>query len=123
MEDMDGKMVLLGVIGLIVVAGIALSVAGGAAKFASDQSPVWYFYRDDCHFCQQQKPILEDLAQEGYRVKLVDLNAQPALWKQYGITGTPTFVAQSGQGERLEGLTQKAELKSFFDRSGAKVAS
>ncbi|MBI4361456.1 thioredoxin family protein [Candidatus Micrarchaeota archaeon] len=120
---MNGKIILLGVIAVIVVAGIALSVAGGASKFASDQSPVWYFYRDDCHFCQQQKPILEDLALEGYRVKLVDLNAQPALWQQYGITGTPTFVADNGQGERLEGLTQKAELKAYFDRNGAKVAA
>ncbi|HLD75575.1 MAG TPA: thioredoxin family protein, partial [Candidatus Norongarragalinales archaeon] len=90
------KMVGLGVGALVVVGILAVIVFGGAPAYASDASPVLYFYQDACHFCQQQKPILEELAKEGFRVKMMDVRANPGFWNSFKITGTPTFLVKNG---------------------------
>lgn len=88
--------------------------------YFDDASPVMYFYSESCHWCQEQKPILQELADEGYRVKPMNVGAHPEYWSQYNIAGTPTFLA--GSGDRLPGYTQKEELKQFFDEHNAKIA-
>ena len=95
--------------------GAAYSVA-----FAED-AQVKYFYSDACHFCQQQKPILDELAAEGYRVKPMDVQANPGYWQQYGVSGTPTFIAENG--DMLRGLQEKDDLRAFLDVHGGKTVS
>ncbi|MBU1197412.1 thioredoxin family protein [Candidatus Micrarchaeota archaeon] len=110
---------VLGVVGLILILGVMASSPGNE-PYLDDSSPVMYFHSDSCHFCAQQKPILRELASEGYRVKLMDVGRNPALWQEYGITGTPAFIAENG--ERLSGLTQKQALRTFLASNGAKIA-
>ncbi|MDP2717481.1 MAG: thioredoxin family protein [Candidatus Micrarchaeota archaeon] len=120
---MNLKLVLGGVLAVVVLASIYLAVGGSPLAFADDASPVLYFYSDTCQFCLKQKPILEELSAEGYRVKLMDVGRNTALWRQYNISGTPTFIADNGKGERLVGLTPKDQLRAFFDQNGAKIAA
>ncbi len=121
MISMSGKKVLLlavGLLALVAVAGVFV-FGKSAPAFASDASPVMYFYSDTCSFCLKQKPILEELAKDGYRVKLMDVRANPTYWQTYQVTGTPTFLSKGG--ERLSGLQDKETLRAFLDRSGAKI--
>lgn len=100
--------------------GPAKPVKSGAAystAFAEEAS-VMYFYSDACHFCLQQKPILDELAAEGYRVKPMDVLNNPGLGRRYNVSGTPTFVAENG--DRLVGLQKKDELRAFLDAHGGK---
>lgn len=119
---MDAKWVFVGILTLVIVGALAFALFRPAASFASDASPVMYFYRDDCKYCIQQKPILEELSKEGFRVKLMDVGRNPALWKQYGITGTPTFVNSKNPQDRLTGLQPKDTLRVWLEKSGAKTA-
>jgi thiol-disulfide isomerase/thioredoxin len=96
------------------------SAKGAAYSTAfAEEASVMYFYSDTCHFCLQQKPILDELAQEGYRVKPMDVLANPGLWRQYNVAGTPTFVAETG--DRLVGLQTKEDLRTFLDAHGGKT--
>lgn len=120
---MSGKKILIAVLCLIAIAIVAGAFVFGknAPAFASDASPVMYFYSDNCQFCLKQKPILEELAKDGYRVKLMDVRTNPNYWQKYQVTGTPTFLAKDG--ERLSGLQDKETLRAFLDQSGAKLPS
>ncbi len=119
---MDSKLIFGGILAVVVLAAVGMALFKAPPAYASNDSQVLYFFRDDCHFCQQQKPILEELSKEGYRVKLMDVARNPTYWKQYGITGTPTFVNSKNQADRLEGLQPKDTLKAFLEASGAKIA-
>lgn len=119
---MNAKWIFGGILAVVVVAAVAMALFKGPPAYASDASSVMYFYRDDCSFCIKQKPILEELAQEGFRVKLMDVGRNPTYWQTYGITGTPAFVNSKQMEDRLEGLQPKDTLKVWLEKSGAKIA-
>lgn len=120
---MKTKNLVLGIVGLLVVLMLILGYwASGPAStpYFDDKSPVMYFYRDNCEFCLAEKPILTQLAGEGFRVKKMDVNANPNYWQDYGIDGTPTFISKSG--DKLTGLTQIDPLREYLAKNGAKIA-
>ncbi len=80
---------------------------------------VYYFYSEACHYCQQEKPIVERLINESYNIIWMDVGIHPDYWQTYGIQGTPTFIASNG--EKKVGLTQYDELKAWLDQHGAKA--
>lgn len=106
---------------LVFGAGLYLTALGSASKktYADDNSPVMYFYSEGCHYCQQEIPILEELAAEGFRVKLMDVGAHPEYWQQYEISGTPTFIAANG--DKQVGFTEKIELQAWLEKHNARI--
>jgi thiol-disulfide isomerase/thioredoxin len=116
---------LLLVLAAVVIIGIAAYILTTSSpqsqNYADDASPVMYFYGESCEFCQQQKPILRELANEGYRVKMMNVEGNSEYWAQYEISGTPTFLA--GNGDRQVGLTQKDALRAWLQAHGAKIVS
>lgn len=83
--------------------------------YFDDNAAVMYFWQDGCHYCQQQKPILQELAkQDNLKVKSMDIANKPDMWTQYNISGTPTFIAPDGT--KLVGLQDKATLKKFLEK-------
>lgn len=88
--------------------------------YFDDASPVMYFYSDGCGACRLQKQVLEEIADEGYRVKPMNVGKHPEYWGQYNVRGTPTFLAENE--DRLVGYTQKEGLKQFLDEHGARIA-
>ena len=85
----------------------------------SAKGTVMYFYSEACHYCQQQKPIVERLENESYNITWMDVGIHPEYWQSYGIQGTPTFLASNG--DKKVGLTQYDELKAWLDQHGAKT--
>jgi len=115
------QLLLVGLVLVVILAGAFLSTSGKTKAYADDASPVYYFWRADCHYCQQQDPILSKLAEEGFRVRVMDVGANPALFAQYGVEGTPTFIADYGKGDKKVGLTQESELRAWLLAHGAKI--
>ncbi|MFH1056433.1 MAG: thioredoxin family protein [Candidatus Micrarchaeota archaeon] len=119
---MKTKTLVLALVAVIIL-GTALyifsSSSQGKKTYADDSSPVMFFYSEECTFCQKQKLILEELATEGYRVKLMDVGLRTEYWAQYEISGTPTFLAANG--DRQVGLTQAPELRVWLEAHGAKI--
>lgn len=107
---------------LFIGAGVALNYAQASApkKYFDDSSPVMYFWSEDCHFCKLQVPVLNELAEEGFRVKSMDVGKNPGYWQDYAVGGTPTFLASDG--ERLIGLQPKEKLRAWLEKKGAKTA-
>ena len=89
------------------------TVAGATATYFAPDAKVMYFYSDYCHWCQQEKEVLAELSNDGYKVKPMNVGENPDLWKDYNIEGTPTFVAANG--DRLVGFKEKDILKKFLD--------
>lgn len=127
--------ILISIIGLILVVGLGLigylklskkeisvnpssQVAGeqtSSKNYFSDDAKVMYFYSPLCHWCQQEEAqVLPGLGQKGYKVKPMDVNANPAFGQQYNISGTPTFVALNG--DRLVGYQETDVLQKFLDQ-------
>ena len=88
------------------------SPPAGDSYFAED-AKVMYFYSEACHWCLEEKKVLEELGKEGYKVKPMNVGEKPELWKQYNVSGTPTFIASNG--ERLPGYQKKEPLKKWLD--------
>ena len=83
--------------------------------FFAEDAKVMFFYSDLCHWCiKEEQEVLPVLAKDGYKVKPMNVGTQPDLWKQYNISGTPTFIAQNG--DRLVGFKRIDDLKPWLDQ-------
>jgi thiol-disulfide isomerase/thioredoxin len=116
---MNKLLIVIGAI-VVVVLAFALTSTGAKTPYADDKSPVMYFYSETCSHCIAMKPILAELAAEGYRVKMMNAGADASLWQTYSITGTPTWLAANN--ERIVGEQSKEALRAWFDAHGAKIA-
>lgn len=85
--------------------------------FESEKPVLVDFWATWCGPCRRQAPIVEELAEEGYAVGKVDVDAQPALAQQYRIMSIPTLLVFKGGQEvkRFVGLTSKDVLKESLE--------
>ncbi len=122
MRNLDKKIIIGAVVvAVLVLLGVFYYVGANSAPiYSSPNSPVMYFYQDDCPHCIAMHPIMLDLGAQGYRVKLMDAQTNPAYWSQYNIVGTPTWVAANG--DRLIGEQSEAALQAWLNAHGAKIA-
>lgn len=83
-------------------------------KYFDENASVMYFYSDYCSWCLKEKEVLTKLGDEGYRVKSMNVGENQNYWKDYNISGTPTFIAKNG--DRLEGYQDLDKLKPWLDQ-------
>lgn len=85
--------------------------------YFDNNASVMEFYQETCEWCIKESPILQQLSEQGYRVKPMNIGANHPenqhLWQDYKISGTPTFVASNG--DHLDGYQNLDTLKSFLD--------
>ncbi|MBC8521985.1 MAG: thioredoxin family protein, partial [Methanomicrobia archaeon] len=83
-----------------------------------------FFYADWCHFCQQQKSIIDELEQEyADKIAFIRVNAEEnsQAVDEFGVTGFPAMfliVNKDEEGyvyQEFEGFTQKEALEESFD--------
>lgn len=109
------------VLAILVIVVLGYGLSSHAPSYFDDASPVMYFYSDSCHWCLQEKPLLEKLAFEGFRVKPMDVGRNPQYWTQYSIGGTPTFLVNDSAATRHEGYMEEPALRAFLESHGAKI--
>lgn len=95
----------------------ATSNATPVADYYDENAPVMEFYQDTCSWCIKEKSVLEQLGAQGYKVKPMNIGPNypdhQSWWKDYNVSGTPTFVAKNG--DKLEGYQNYDKLKAFLD--------
>lgn len=121
------------ILGLVIVVAVIVALGTWGYKSNTDKTPtenpvpvanyfddsanVMYFYQDNCSWCIKQKDVLSQLGAEGYKVKSMNIGPNfpdhQSWWKDYNISGTPTFVAKNS--DRLEGYQTADKLKPFLD--------
>lgn len=108
----------IGVIGYVKVSENKTDVSTSQTQTESyfdENATVMYFYSPNCSHCNDEKPILTELAKEGYRVKPMNIQDNPSIADQYKIKGTPEFVSQK-DGARLEGFKEKEPLREWLSQ-------
>ena len=68
-----------------------------------------YFTATWCGPCQRFKPIMQEVANEGYSVQFIDIDSQKDTAEQYNVRSVPTVVIEENGSEvdRLIGATSK----------------
>ncbi len=94
------------------------------ASVASAQCKLLVFHSQWCGPCQAMEPTIQALSQAGYAVEEVDIDRDPMLAKQFGVTSIPCFVAvENGQEvDRAVGATSYERLESMVRVRPAGVA-
>lgn len=87
-------------------------------NYYDNNATVMEFYQDTCEWCIKEQPVLQQLGEEGYRFKPMNIGSNhpenQGWWQQYGVQGTPTFIAKNG--DKLEGYHDYASLKAWLDQ-------
>jgi len=99
--------------GLLLVGLMALPAFG--------QTVLYDFYADWCGPCQQMTPVIDQLANEGYVVKRINIDQHAEWAKKCGVQSVPTFVVADVDGkivDRVVGKTTINRLKVKMVRRG-----
>ena len=60
---------------------------------------VKYFTATWCGPCQRFKPIMQEVANEGYSVQFIDIDSQKDTAEQYNVRSVPTVVIEENGAE------------------------
>jgi len=80
---------------------------------------IYYFTADWCQPCKKTRPIVEQLNRDqstaGFQI--IDVDDNPDLVKNFGISSVPTFILFDGgiEKNRIIGGKTKEELVSFIN--------
>ena len=75
-----------------------------------------YFSATWCGPCKQFKPIMEELASEGYNIEFIDGDENPKEAMKYNIRSIPTTIILEGEAfsyhesARIVGVRTKEEM-------------
>jgi len=73
---------------------------------------VKFFNATWCGPCQQFKPIMKELANEGNNIQFIDVDKDSELASKYGVRSVPTVVIEDGgvEVDRFVGVLPKNKV-------------
>ena len=117
------KKIVISLMALFIVAMIALSFYGNAAKAIDGQLKLLMFHSKTCSFCKAfMKEVAYDYDNKELPLIIIDAHNQPDWFKEAmkenrikPIYGTPTFIIWNGRKElvRIVGYSGK---RWFYER-------
>ena len=102
----------------------SIVVAATSFQLAHAESVLVEFTTQHCGPCQRMRPVVQQLAAEGYAVREVDATSQPQVASQYRVSEFPTFIVLVDGREyaRLVGGTDHPHLVEMIHRATAIAA-
>lgn len=90
-----------------------------ACQQAVGETVLLEFTTQNCGPCRRMRPVVQQLATDGFSVREVDASSQPQAANQYRVTGFPTFIVLVDRREyaRLEGGTDYRTLVEMIHRA------
>ena len=94
---------------------LALSALGDGQTVLLD------FYSDNCPPCRRMAPIVAGLEAQGLPIRKINVDRDPQLAQQYGVSGIPCFVmlADGREIDRVVGATEPRRLAAMFTAAQA----
>ena len=94
---------------------LTLSLTGAAG-----QTVLLDFYSTNCGPCQEMAPVIAQFEAKGYPVQKINVDHQPQLAQQYGVTRWPTFLMLKDGREvgRLVGRRPLHEVLALYQQAG-----
>jgi thioredoxin 1 len=73
---------------------------------------VKYFSATWCQPCKHFKPVMQEIANEGYSVQFIDMDTNEVMAREYNVRSVPTCVIEENGNEihRLVGVVPKATV-------------
>ena len=73
-----------------------------------------YFTATWCGPCKAFKPVMNEVAGEGYSIQFIDIDQNKTLASQYGVRSVPTTVIEENgvEVERFVGALPKETVKN-----------
>ena len=73
-----------------------------------------YFSATWCGPCRTFKPVMNEIAGEGYSVQFIDIDQSPNLQQKYNVRSVPTTVIEENGVEvnRIVGAVSKQQILS-----------
>jgi len=73
-----------------------------------------YFSATWCGPCRTFKPVMNEIAGEGYSVQFIDIDQSPDLQQKYNVRSVPTTVIEENGVEvnRIVGAVSKQQILS-----------
>ena len=73
-----------------------------------------YFTATWCGPCKTFKPVMNEVAGEGYSIQFIDIDENKSLASQYGISSVPTTVIEENgvEVDRFVGARPKETVKN-----------
>lgn len=95
---------------------------GGAAHA---ETTLLDFYSDWCGPCQAMMPTVDQLVQDGYAVRRVNIDQEPQLAEQFRVSSIPCFVVldEGKEVDRIVGGVSVERLKVKLHRRPAPIAT
>ncbi|MFQ5731617.1 MAG: trypsin-like peptidase domain-containing protein [Planctomycetaceae bacterium] len=96
----------------------ALLLLSAAAAGQLPQNVLLNFSATWCGPCRQVKPTVNKLIRQGYPVRRIDIDRDPALRRRFRIRGVPTFVliVNGQEVDRVSGVQSERDLRGMLAR-------
>lgn len=98
-------------------AGAGAAGATEALSLESEQPTILQFSATWCGPCKEMKPHIDLLQSKNYPIRVLDVDEQPDLARNYRVGSVPTFVIVDPDGKELgrtEGLQNPSQLATAF---------
>lgn len=93
---------------LLFIAGVSTIGGGGDAQLLCF-SATW------CGPCQKMKPVVDQLARDGFPIKKLDVDAHKALAQQFNVNSVPSFVLVNRHGQVIDRIDKATTHKTLSE--------
>ncbi len=80
------------------------------AAACDGQTVLYDFYAEWCGACRETSAAIDQLARDGYAVERINVDQQPELARQYGVTSIPCFVVVE-RGREIDRVVGRASIE------------
>ena len=97
---------------VLVVIGLRSGLAAESDNVLLDFTATW------CGPCQQMSAAVSKLERQGFPIRKVDIDKEPALASRFNVQSIPCFVlvANGKEVDRVTGLTTEQQLRGMLNR-------